>query len=303
MAAADSAECRRRQGQRTVHTADGRLLAVEDRGDPAGRPVLVRRGTPSSRLAIRYGLYVRDAADAGYGSSATTGRATGASPQQCRAVADTAADVRTICTELGIDRLATWGHSGGGPHVLACAALFPDLVTAATSLASLAPFDAEGLDYVAGMDQDHVDETRLSSPTRPRPGRSWTRTGRRSRPRRQTRWPGRSSRCSRRQMRLSGSGPARFTSSSCPARRAAWRQAVRDGGRQLHAQAVGIRPRRHRCPVLLLHGRQDMFVPPGHGEWLAKHIPGVEAQLHDDDGHATLVNRIPEVHAWLSEHL
>ena len=41
--------------------------------------------------------------------------------------------------ELGIDRLATWGISGGGPHVLACAALLPDLVTAAASLASLAP--------------------------------------------------------------------------------------------------------------------------------------------------------------------
>ncbi len=26
-------------------------------------------------------------------------------------------------------------------------------------------------------------------------------------------------------------------------------------------------------PILLLHGRQDMFVSPGHGEWLAKHIP------------------------------
>jgi pimeloyl-ACP methyl ester carboxylesterase len=57
-------------------------------------------------------------------------------------------------------------------------------------------------------------------------------------------------------------------------------------------------------PVLLLHGRQDMFVPFGHGEWLAAHIPGVEARLLDDDGHLTLMqNRVPEVHAWLSEHL
>lgn len=138
--------------QRTVHTPDGRLLAVEDRGDPAGWPVLGHHGTPSSRLVILYGPYVRDAAERGlrvigydrpgYGES---------SPQPGRTVADTAADVRTICTELGIDRLATWGHSGGGPHVLACAALLPDLVTAAASLASLAPFDAEGLDYFEGM--------------------------------------------------------------------------------------------------------------------------------------------------------
>jgi pimeloyl-ACP methyl ester carboxylesterase len=57
-------------------------------------------------------------------------------------------------------------------------------------------------------------------------------------------------------------------------------------------------------PVLLLHGRQDMFVPFGHGEWLAAHIPNVEAWLLDDDGHLTLLqNRVPEVHAWLSEHL
>jgi hypothetical protein len=46
------------------------------------------------------------------------------------------------------------------------------------------------------------------------------------------------------------------------------------------------------------------FTPQTHGEWLAQHIPGVEARLLDDDGHATLVqDRAAEVHSWLSAHL
>jgi len=57
-------------------------------------------------------------------------------------------------------------------------------------------------------------------------------------------------------------------------------------------------------PVLLLHSRHDQFVPFGHGQWLAAHIPGVEARLLDDDGHLTLLqHRIPEMHAWLSDRL
>ena len=121
--------------QRTARTPDGRILAIEEAGDPNGRPVLVHNGTPNSRhlyqpitidAAVR-GLRLISYDRPGYG---------GSSPQPGRSVADCAADVRAICAELGIGRLAMWGVSGGGPHVLACAALLPDLVIAAASLAS-----------------------------------------------------------------------------------------------------------------------------------------------------------------------
>jgi pimeloyl-ACP methyl ester carboxylesterase len=53
--------------------------------------------------------------------------------------------------------------------------------------------------------------------------------------------------------------------------------------------------------VITAHGREDKFVPFDHGEWLAAHIPGVQARLLDNDGHLTLLrHRVPEVHAWLS---
>lgn len=49
--------------QRTVHTPDGRELAVEEAGDPAGRQVLVHGGTPNSRRL--YGPHTGDAAERG----------------------------------------------------------------------------------------------------------------------------------------------------------------------------------------------------------------------------------------------
>ena len=82
----------------------------------------------------------------------------GSSRHEGRSVADAAGDVATILDQLGLDRFLTIGWSGGGPHALACAALLPDRCEAAASLAGVAPFDADGLEFLAGMGPENVEE-------------------------------------------------------------------------------------------------------------------------------------------------
>jgi hypothetical protein len=38
--------------QRTARTPDGRTLAIEEAGDPGGRPVLVHNGTPTDAAVL-----------------------------------------------------------------------------------------------------------------------------------------------------------------------------------------------------------------------------------------------------------
>jgi len=52
-------------------------------------------------------------------------------------------------------------------------------------------------------------------------------------------------------------------------------------------------------PVLVLHGGQDRAVPFSHGQWLASHIPGVEAWFFEEEGHALRESHIADVNAWL----
>jgi pimeloyl-ACP methyl ester carboxylesterase len=294
--------------QRTVHTPDGRVLAVEEAGDPAGRPVLVHNGTPNSRHL--YGPDGRDAAERGlrligydrpgYG---------GSSPQPGRTVADCAGDVRAICAALGLGRLAMWGASGGGPHVLACAALLPDLVVAAASIASLAPFDADGLDYFEGMGQGNVDDTLLVLNDEP----AARAKAEKDRAEILAESPGDAD--------GADDVPDGLQTLLSPVDAAVLRgelgaylqTAMQDGlapgvegwlDDNCLIRPWGFSPADIKIPFLLLHGRQDKFVPFGHGEWLAARIPGVEARLYDDEGHLSLLqNRVSEVHGWLSERL
>jgi pimeloyl-ACP methyl ester carboxylesterase len=52
---------------------------------------------------------------------------------------------------LGIGQFAVMGHSGGGSHALACGALLPRRVVGVVCVAAMAPSDAQGLDWFAGM--------------------------------------------------------------------------------------------------------------------------------------------------------
>ena len=41
-------------------------------------------------------------------------------------------------------------------------------------------------------------------------------------------------------------------------------------------------------PVTIWQGGEDRFVPYGHGEWLAAHVRGARAELHDGEGHISI---------------
>jgi pimeloyl-ACP methyl ester carboxylesterase len=53
--------------------------------------------------------------------------------------------------------------------------------------------------------------------------------------------------------------------------------------------------------VLLLHGGRDRVVPSSHGEWLAGRCPSAELRLMPDDGHISILTSGAEALEWLRE--
>jgi pimeloyl-ACP methyl ester carboxylesterase len=120
-------------------------------------PLIVHHGTPGAGVA--YEPFVRAAQDRGLRHVAYSRPGYAGTPRQLgRTVASCAADVERMLDELGADRCCTIGWSGGGPHALACAALLPERVIKAATIAGVAPWDAEGLDFLAGMGAENLEE-------------------------------------------------------------------------------------------------------------------------------------------------
>lgn len=137
-----------------VELSDGRRLDVRVTG-PNGGPVLVfHHGTPGSASGYRIvedpaharGLRVVWISRPGYGDS---------SRQPGRSVVDIVSDTAEVLEALRVDSCVVGGGSSGGPHALACAARL-NAAQAALVVSSHAPFQANGLNYLAGMGEDNL---------------------------------------------------------------------------------------------------------------------------------------------------
>jgi pimeloyl-ACP methyl ester carboxylesterase len=206
-----------------------------------------------------------------------------------RSVADCAGDVAAIADQLGFERFHTVGWSGGGPHALATAALLGERVHSAATLASIAPFDAEDLDWMAGMGEENVAEfgamregpEQLQAFLEQAAGAMRDIDG---------------------DQVLEGLGdligPADeavltgdFAEYVAALLRGALRPGIwgwfdddlafqRDWGFDLGSIEV---------PLFVWQGDDDRFVPFAHGEWLAEHVAGARPRLLRGEGHLSIV--------------
>ena len=278
-----------------IHLADGRALhAYDTRADGAASPgpaaVFWLHGSPNigsppeplfaaaEANGLRWVSYDRP----GYG---------GSSPHDGRTVASAAADVAAIADALGIGRFAVLGHSGGGPHALACAALLPERVIAAVSVSAPAPLDAEGLDWFAGWSPGIAAENRAAAAGRAALETHWAEAE-------------------------PEDMSAFFTEADLAALGGSWSwlagvvdQAMQQGSEGFledtlaGVQPWGFRPDAIRVPVLIMHGAKDKMVPYAHAEWLAARCPAADLRAVPDAGHITVLDSAPVALAWLASRV
>lgn len=268
---------------RTVHfhvqaPSDGDRLAVFWlHGTPNIGPPPAPLFADAARLGLRWIGYDRP----GYG---------GSTPREGRNVASAAHDVARIADRLGIDRFAVVGHSGGGPHALACAALLPDRVLAAVSIAGLAPYGAAGLDWFAGMRPSGVAGLRAA------------RAGRLEKAVYEAASPDFDRESFIEADRAALAGPwSWFGGVVGPALAGGPGGLIDDD--IAYVSPWGFDCTRISRPVLLLHGGRDRMVPNSHAEWLARHCPSATLWLQPEDGHISVLNAAPRALEWLSERV
>src|SRR4051794_16312757 len=258
-----------------VTTPDGRTLRVLDVGAGDGPVLVVHHGTPGARPLYR--TEVESAAERGLRLVAYDRPGFGGStPAPGRSVVDAAADVAAILDALDVERFATYGGSGGGPHALACAAVLPDRCAAAATLAGVAPADAPGLDWLAGMGEGNIVEFGAAREGRER----LTELCRTEAAEITAARPEDLADALRPHLSdvdahaLSGELAAHMLASVTEALRPGVEGWVDDDFAFLAPWGFDVD--RIQVPVLIWQGRHDLMVPADHGRWLRSHVAGAE---------------------------
>ncbi|HEX5402772.1 MAG TPA: alpha/beta hydrolase [Pseudonocardiaceae bacterium] len=266
---------------RVVRMADGQELWVDAVGAD-GYPLLVHAGSPGSRRL--YAPSVAEAHEHGFRLISYDRPGLGDSPAKPgRLVSEGAAQTRAVAEAFGIDRMAMWGFSGGGPYTLACAALAPDLVAAACVFASPSPFIRMGDDYVRA---DFTAETEEMLRMFGTPD-AWL-----------ARWGDRAGTDD-----SHGRQMAEYLALVTQDGVGKGDQGWWDDYNAIH-RPWGFDMADIRCPVQLWYGELDRNCPPAHGRWLADHIPGVEVHCFPDEDHSTIEpDHRGEAYGWLAERL
>jgi pimeloyl-ACP methyl ester carboxylesterase len=282
-----------------VTLRDGRTLHVYDRGDPDGNVLVEHHGTPGSGLAYPPDLELareRGLRDirydrAGYG---------GSTPNLGRSVVDVVADIEDVLDELGIERYASLGGSGGCPHSFACGAR-SERCLAAAAIAAPAPYPADGLDWLAGMGQQNIEEFSLAlqCPEKLEPYLEHEAAELRKATPEQIKDVMATVLPPVDAAVLTGDRAKHVKRSSERALAqgiAGWRD-----DDIAFTKPWGFELEEIRVPTLLWQGVQDKMVPVGHARWLAERIRGVETHISEEDGHLSIaVGRLGEIYDWLS---
>jgi pimeloyl-ACP methyl ester carboxylesterase len=266
---------------------DGRSLETLVQGDPNGTTLIFHHGSPSSAVpfpafdqaAASRGIRLVTYSRPGFGDSAR---------HEGRSVASCADDVATLAESLGADKFLTLGWSGGGPHAIACAALLPDRVLAAATIAGVAPYDAEGLDWKAGMGEDNQIEYPLAA-SDPDALLEWMTPQVEAMARIE---PGQI--VDELRSLISEVDEVSLTGELGDVLAASFRKAVANGPWGWYDDDLAfVKPwgfdlASITVPVSIWQGRHDLMVPFAHGEWLSAKIPSARPHLSEEHGHLSL---------------
>ena len=250
-------------------------LLIYHHGTPAAGPMDDFIVDTASKNNLRVVELVRP----GYGNSTRI---------KGRNVAQIADIAMELADHLGHDKFVSMGWSGGGPHVLATVAHKSNRCVAGVCIAGVAPFEAEGLDFLANMGEDNIVEFGAALESEEALSNFMDSAYR---------------------VLKDVQGPDVIDAMASllpPADREILTGDYADHEAMVFRWAVstgtdgwfdddiaftrpwGFDLRDVKHPVSIWQGSEDLMVPTAHGQWLTKHVPNSSAHLLVGHGHLSI---------------